>query len=96
MTSNQCELLEGVAAALCTISDLVDDPKEFQAALTGIIATVVGNIPEDRWQKFIKVEPCWTPGCDCHLTLQPHGIELFKLLREEYLRCGPAQQFGEA
>ena len=38
------------------------------AFLCASIANMVGNIPQDKWEKMLKFKfpPCPTPGCDCH------------------------------
>ena len=59
-------------------------PGDFKACFAGMIANVVGNMPEDYWREFIKVEPCGRPGCNCHEEVQKNGAELFKLLRKDH------------
>lgn len=45
-----------------------NEPDKFAAFFCGgVIANVVGNLPEDYWVEFRKsVLPCGQPGCDCH------------------------------
>ena len=59
-------------------------PAAFKARLSAMVANVIGNLPDDYWRQFIKLEPCGRPGCACHLGVQKQGVELFKLLRQEH------------
>ncbi len=59
-------------------------PGEFQTRFASLIANIVGNLPDDYWQEFIKIKPCGRAGCGCHLTLKKHAVDLFKLLRAEH------------
>jgi hypothetical protein len=63
-------------------------PADFQAMFGGIVANVVGTMPEKYWERFSAIEPCGRPGCDCHLTIAPKTVALFKLLREDYKKYG--------
>lgn len=44
-----------------------NDPETFRAFFLGVIANVVGNLPDDYWRKCLKSEACDEPGCDCHV-----------------------------
>ncbi len=46
-------------------------PAEFRAMFCGLIANVVGNLPDDYWREFLRVEICSEPGCDCHKIQEP-------------------------
>lgn len=60
-------------------------PQEFAAFFCGgLIANVVGNMTENYWREFSKIEPCGRPGCDCHLGLMPISMKLLALLREDH------------
>lgn len=61
-----------------------NDPQVFKARFAALIANVVGNMSEDYWLEFVKVEPCGRAGCDCHLGVQKSGTDLFKILREDH------------
>lgn len=43
------------------------DPEDFRAFFSGaIIGNVVGNLPDDYWRRFLKIEICDEPGCNCY------------------------------
>lgn len=66
------------------------EPQEFAAMFTGgIIANVVGNMPQNYWQEFSRVEPCGRPGCDCHLVLQPKIMKALETLRNDHMKYKP-------
>lgn len=75
--------------AQTTVSQLLglartSDPQHFKAYFCGaIIANVVGNLPDDYWQKLIVREPCDRAGCDCHLMSDP-VIEALKIVRADH------------
>lgn len=65
-------------------------PQEFKAFLCGgIIANVVGNMSDDYWREFVKVEPCGLPGCDCHLQVGESVTKALCDLREDHLKHSP-------
>lgn len=57
----------------------VNPPSEFAAWFCGgIIANVIGNLPDEYWEKMSTPVPCGRPGCDCHL----HEQDALKFLSE--------------
>lgn len=67
-------------------------PQQFKGWLSGTVASIVGNMADDYWEEFSKVEPCGVSGCDCHLGVVLDVTRLFTLLREDYKEHGPASQ----
>ena len=61
------------------------DPKAFNAFFVGLIANVIGNLPEDYFKAMMKVEPCGREGCDCHLMRRDEAIFL-EALRDDHKR----------
>lgn len=61
-----------------------NEPKYFTPALMGMIATVVGLLPDEYFEKMTVIEPCGRVGCDCHLTIQPEGIRFLRAIREDF------------
>lgn len=61
-----------------------NEPETFSAFFCGgVIANVLGNLPEDYWQKFRQIEPCDQPGCDCHL-LRARTLPFLEMIRADY------------
>lgn len=60
------------------------EPGAFKARFAAMIANVVGNMSDEYWKEFVKVEPCGRAGCTCHLDVQFHATEIFKLLRKHH------------
>lgn len=58
-------------------------PGDFQWRFAGMIANVVGNMPDEYWREFCKMGPCDRVGCTCHETVQKH-VELFTLMRRDH------------
>jgi hypothetical protein len=64
-------------------------PRAFRNFFCGaIVANVVGNMPDEHWAKFSKMEPCGQPGCDCHLA-NIGFMTALKELREDHQRHCP-------
>ncbi len=74
-----------ISRALLTLAS-ESYPDDFKARFAGLVANVVGNLPEDYWRQFIIVAPCGRPGCTCHEAVQKHGADLFKLLRADHAK----------
>ena len=59
------------------------DPVAAQSVMGGVLANIVGNIPDEHWEKM-KTEaalPCDRPGCTCHL-LHKSTFDQLELLRQ--------------
>ncbi len=60
------------------------EPEPFRAFFGGAIVTnVLGNLPNEYWQKFSDVKPCDNPKCDCHV-LQLKIMPILELMREDF------------
>lgn len=71
--------------ALLMMTATISEPQAFRAFfIGGVIANVVGNLPEEYWRRFISVEPCVQPGCNCHLLLVPEVIQALTILRMDH------------
>lgn len=62
-------------------------PIEYRNALTGLVVSIAGNLPEDYWNEFIKNDPCGSPGCTCHLDINPKVIVFLSAMRDNYKKC---------
>lgn len=62
----------------------VTPPQEFQSMLGGLIANVVGNLPDHYWEDFKRITPCDVEGCTCHLDVMPKVIEALDILRKDH------------
>jgi hypothetical protein len=81
-----------MSAVLVCVAENIP-PAEFAPLfIGGIIANVAASLPEPYWQKLCEVKPCGVPGCDCHLTIQLHGIALLKLLRQDHRNFSPHEK----
>ena len=72
-----------ISQALITLASNMH-PDEFRPRLSALIGNVVGNMPEEYWQEFVKIKPCGRAGCDCHLTTVKNGVEIFERLRRDH------------
>ena len=62
------------------------EPQAFKGFLLGaVLGNTVSNLPEDYFERMIKVEPCGEPGCDCHL-LADNAVNLLRELRTDHNR----------
>ena len=44
-----------------------NNPRNFRGFFCGvIIGNVVGNLSDEYWREFMKIEICDEPGCNCH------------------------------
>lgn len=42
-------------------------PADGRAMLIALMHTVLSLVSDDYWREFKDVQPCGTPGCDCHV-----------------------------
>lgn len=77
------EAMDFFVSALLSIAGR-SDPQAFKGFLGGMLGNVVGRMPDDYWEKFIKLEPCGIEGCNCHTTVQPPMCKGFEVLREDH------------
>lgn len=59
-------------------------PTEYRSVLLGIMASAIGNVPDDYWNEMKKCSPCGTEGCECHITISPYTVAFLTLLREDF------------
>jgi len=55
-----------------------------------IIGNTLGNLPDDYWEEFKKIETCDEPGCDCHLLAQKIMPSLIEI-REDFRKTMAAR-----
>ena len=74
------------------------DARSAVLLLTSSIANLVGNIPEELWEKMVKVDPppCKEPDCECHLVQKSLMKELIEV-KKMYLKAldGDEQERAE-
>lgn len=58
-------------------------PAAFRAFLAGALGNVVGNMSDEDYQKFRKVEICEEPGCNCY-EIQTRLVELLDFMRDDF------------
>jgi hypothetical protein len=59
-------------------------PHEFRAFFIGaIIGNVIGNMPDEYWHEFRKIEICDEPGCNCY-ELQAEVMKTLQLVRDDF------------
>lgn len=59
-------------------------PADFRTFLSGaIIANVVGNLSDEYWREFSKMEICDEPGCDCYV-VATKLVEALDALRDDH------------
>ena len=79
------------------VATLLDGAKSmpadmFRALFSGaVVASLVGQLPEDYWRDFMKVEPCGKPGCDCHV-FQEKLCAVLDEARSEYNKVMKARE----
>jgi len=76
--------VERIVETLLTIASCNKAP-EFRALfLGGIVANVAGNLPDDYWVEFMKVEKCNIPGCDCDSVIKETVLKAINALRDDH------------
>lgn len=59
-------------------------PHAFSAFLCGgIVANIIGNLPDEYWREMMRVEACGRPGCDCHV-LQEQVMQTLDAMRKDH------------
>lgn len=67
-------------------------PQEFQAwFLGGILANVLGEMPDEYWSLFKKKEACPEVGCDCHIVFSKFTEQL-QIMRDDWKKHGAPEK----
>lgn len=61
-------------------------PGESAAHFLGLIANIIGPLPEPYWQEILAdvQRPCDVPGCDCH-TFKSRVFDALDELRSDWI-----------
>jgi hypothetical protein len=84
-----------VAAAIRAAFFETNDPDGSAAAFGGLLANIIGPLPEEFWQEMIRSagEPCDDANCACH-TFKGRVFEALDDLRTDWIANVPMRRGG--
>jgi hypothetical protein len=66
-------------------------PKHFSTLFNSLVVGLVGTMPDDYWDEFIKPSGCDTTTCIMHREVEPLTIEVYTKLRAIYTKLVKAE-----